>query len=163
MIPIQVFPAANLWTPNFRSVFFLFILAITFIVFLIHVQSVLAADWDVFFKNNLHTSYYDSKSVMEIKQSRMEILVKLVYTTKGKEDMINNRRRAGLPIEDFENHAHVKFLFEIDCKEKTSRILRGDHYKRTGQVFRSFSTPNRPMADVSKDPGTDALYETICH
>lgn len=160
---IQVFPAASPWTQNFRSVFFLFILVTTLIVFLVHAQPVLAADWDIFYKNDLHTSSYDSTSVIKTEEGWMEILVKLVYTTQGKEDMINKRRRVGLSIQDFEEHAYIMFLFEIDCKEKTSRILRGDHYKRTGQVFRSFSTPNRPMADVSKDPGTDALYKTICH
>ena len=162
MISIQVFPAASLWIRNFKSALFLLVLATIFIVFLIQPQPVLAAEWKVFYKNNLHASHYDSKSVYKTDQDRTEVLVKLVYTIRGKENMINNRRRAGLSIKGFEDHDHIKFIFEIDCKEKTSRILRGDHYNRTGKVFRSFSTPNRPMADVSKDPGTDALYQTIC-
>ena len=162
MIPTQVFPAASLWIQTSKSEFFLFILTTIFVVFLIQPQPVLAAEWKIFFENRLHASYYDSETIYETDPNRIEVLVKLVYTIRGKEDMINNRRRAGLPIHAFEDHDHIKFVFELDCKEKTSRILRGDHYNRSSEVFRSFSTPNRPMKDVSKDPGTDSLYKTVC-
>ncbi len=116
------------------------------------------ADWRLYDSNNLRKSYYNADNITHPSKDIVRVWVRWTFTEKGVMDMV---RSVGNKLEKLE---YSISLNEINCREKTNRLLSSLYYDNNGKMIYSLSSSKLPTEwlFVVPESNADNLYKKIC-
>src|SRR3972149_8076565 len=123
------------------------------ILFGYSVAVVWGADWKQVRSTNSATLYYDTEEITHPTKDIVKVLTKWAYTEKG----IKNAKE--IFGENYKNLSYSTKSYEINCKDKTSRILSITDYNKDGTVISSDSKTNAEWSRVSLESALGSLYK----
>lgn len=112
-------------------------------------------DWKLYSETEFFTSYYDKGTINRTSKNIIRVWVKEVNTEKGIADMVKHFG------EEFKKCDHIKKLYEVDCPEKSIRVLSSAAYSKEGEVIISDDSPGKWISILPKSEG-EALYKNVC-
>ena len=113
------------------------------------------ADWKLYDSNENYLGYYDAQDITRPSKNIVRVWVKWDYTEKGVIEWVGKLGKK------YENLSHLKNLSEINCVEKTVRILSMIYYDNKGGVIYSSSSPLELDFIVPESHG-ERLYKVTC-
>ena len=114
------------------------------------------ADWKQVRSTNSATLYYDTEEITHPTKDIVKVLTKWDYTEKG----IKNAKE--IFGEKYENLSYSIKSYEINCKDKTSRILSITDYNKDGTVISSDSKTNPEWSRISPETVLESLSKMVC-
>ena len=120
------------------------------------VAVVWGADWKQVRSTNSATLYYDTEEITHPTKDIVKVLTKWAYTEKG----IKNAKE--IFGENYKNLSYSIKSYEINCKDKTSRILSITDYNKDGSVIPSNSKTNAEWSRISPESVLESLYKMVC-
>ena len=120
------------------------------------VAVVWGADWKQVRSTNSATLYYDTEEITHPTKDIVKVLTKWAYTEKG----IKNAKE--IFGENYKNLSYSIKSYEINCKDKPSRILSITDYNKDGTVISSDSKTNAEWSRVSPESALESLYKMVC-
>ena len=87
-------------------------------------------DWRLIRVDEEGKIYYLPKSINHLSESIITVWTKMTYTDKGKDVEISIRKEKGLPTTDVKSWNFSTALFEIDCLNKTVRLIENLIYDK---------------------------------
>ncbi len=114
------------------------------------------ADWKQIRSTNSATLYYDTEEITHPSKDIVKVLTKWVYTEKG---IKNAQEMFG---KNYKNLSYSTKSYEINCKDKTSRILSITDYNKDGTVISSDIKTNAEWSRVSPESALESLYKMVC-
>ena len=120
-------------------------------------------DWRLYFKGTDDVVFfYDSDSIHLEPNNVIQVLTKSKPgDEEGRMREITYRRNKGVNVPD--DWSYTIDLWEINCKNKTSKILSVTSYNTNNEVIRSTVLSQHPSLDYIS-PGTmmEYLYKAVC-
>jgi hypothetical protein len=118
-------------------------------------------DWKLYFVHEYGLFYYDTQSITHPSKKIIRVLGREDLTEKGVIDVVEDLGKI------FENSSHIINLWEINCLERTCRLLSLTYYDKKGGVIYSKSKLTSERDLIEWDyiiPGTmaDSLYKEVC-
>ncbi len=116
------------------------------------------ADWRLYDSNDLRQSYYNADRITRPSKNIVRVWVRWNFTEKGVKDMVRN---VGEKLEKLE---YSISLNEINCAEKTNRLLSSLYYDNNGKMIYSISSSKLPTEwlFIVPESNADNLYKKIC-
>lgn len=114
------------------------------------------ADWKQVRSTNSATLYYDTEEITHPTKDIVKVLTKWAYTEKG----IKNAKE--IFGKNYENLSYSIKSYEINCKDKTSRILLITDYNKDGTVISSDSKTNPEWSRISSETVLESLSKMVC-
>src|SRR4030042_2331627 len=114
------------------------------------------ADWKQVRSTGSATLYYDTEEITHPSKDIVKVLTKWVYTEKG---IKNAQEMFG---KNYKNLSYSIKSYEINCKDKTSRILSITDYNKDGSVIPSNSKTNAEWSSISPESVLESLYNMVC-
>jgi hypothetical protein len=113
--------------------------------------------WRFYGFNDTSTYRYDSDSIIRLPKNMIRVWVKRSYTEKGIESM---HEKYG---DVYKNLDYSLSLFEINCVEKSFRVLTEKFYSDEGNLLSS-ATPDASTEWGFIPPGSvhGVLYKVVC-
>ena len=131
---------------------------VVFALIIISIGEAYGADWKLYDSNDLRQSYYNADSITRPSKNIVRVWVRWNFTEKGVMDMV---RSVGKKLEKLE---YSISLNEINCAEKTNRLLSSIYYDNNGKMIYSISSSNFPTEwlFIVPESNADNLYKKIC-
>jgi hypothetical protein len=110
-------------------------------------------------------SYAKLKTEIEGGQYIVQVWDKKVYSDKGKEKEIQYRIQEGFSNEGYDKISTHEILWEINCKEPMTRLLRISDYDTNGETLRNFNLNvdnESKWDDVISGSQAEFLREKVC-
>jgi hypothetical protein len=113
------------------------------------------ADWREYAQTKeADVLYYDADSIRQVSKDKIQVWEKRIYSSKGAEKEV---ARFG---EKYRELGYSLILCEIDCAERTLKLLQANDYSRNGENLGSFGEVKIQYA-VPDSVGED-LLNTVC-
>jgi hypothetical protein len=87
--------------------------------------------------------------------------MKTVLSPKSKDLLIQKRRRGRLSTKGYEYLEYVILLNEINCVDKTFKVVSGTDYSKNGEVL-SFETFPENWSPILQKSISAILYKAVC-
>jgi hypothetical protein len=113
------------------------------------------ADWKFYRFNDLAESYYDVQSITRPSKNVVRVWERMNFTEKGIMDEVESLGKT------FKKLEYSVVLHEINCAEKTVRMLSSTDYDNKGRVIFSDSSPTKWLFIIPGSIG-ESLYKEIC-
>jgi hypothetical protein len=133
-----------------------FALYFCFISILFGYSAAWGADWKRVRSTGSAIVYYDAKEITPASQNILKVSTKWAYTEKG---IKNAKEVFG---KNYENLSYSIKSYEINCKDKTSRILSITDYNKDGSIISSDSKTNPEWSHIIPESFLESLYKMVC-
>jgi hypothetical protein len=128
------------------------------------------AEWKKYAENQHFTSYYRVEELNPLDQltaifSRKPVKVwtkRNIKSEKGRERQISENKRSGFSTTGYEDYEYSLFLNEINCSEKTFRILSEADYTKEGNILAKSEMPYAVWKPIAPDSENELLHKTVC-
>jgi hypothetical protein len=120
------------------------------------VAVVWGAEWKQVRSTGSAILYYDTEEIAYPSKDIVKVSTKWVYTEKG----IKNAKE--IFGENYENLSYSIKSYEMNCKDKTSRIVSITDYNKDGSVIPSDSKTNAEWSRISPESVLESLYKMVC-
>src|SRR4030042_3927136 len=114
------------------------------------------ADWKQVRSTGSAILYYDTEEITHPSKDIVKVLTKWAYTEKG----IKNAKE--IFGEKYENLSYSIKSYEINCKDKTSRILSITDYNKEETVISSDRKTNPEWSRISPATVLESLSKMVC-
>lgn len=91
-------------------------------------------EWVLVDENPESYFYYDKSGVSRPREGIVRVTTRVVYTPEGKADTLELLK----PAKGYEQLFETRFLFDLDCKERKSHLLRVTHLDGAGAQLKAF-------------------------
>ena len=85
-----------------------------------------------------------------------------ILSDEGREEFIRDRRDNGLSTEGLDKLGHVTSLYEINCRQKTGRLLSVVMYDRYGVIIYSGSSVEPEWDYIVPNTDGDTFRKKVC-
>src|SRR4030043_738677 len=113
------------------------------------------ADWKQVRSTGSAILYYDTEEITHPSKDIVKVLTKWAYTEKG----IKNAKE--IFGEKYQNLNYSIKSYEINCKDKTSRILSITDYNKDETVISCDSKTNPEWSRISQESVLESLYKMV--
>ena len=141
------------------------VIFLTCLIILVLVTSINGSsdDWVEYQKSkNGDVFLYDKVSVQHTTQYIVQVWGKCVFSDKGREEYIRDRKNKGVSTEWSERVTQVLYLYGIDCKKRRSQIISITEYDMDGNILSSNSYDKPGWSSIPPDSRVDNLREEVC-
>jgi len=116
------------------------------------------ADWKLFSCSTSKTVfwYYDAESITRSSKDVVRVCYKKVLTEKGV------REHIAIFGDMYKNVYEIKFLLEINCKDKTHCPLQMTHYAEDATVISFYNFYDREWHSFISGSVEESLYKIVC-
>ncbi|MBP7528738.1 MAG: hypothetical protein KA801_12470 [Syntrophorhabdaceae bacterium] len=137
------------------------------LLFLILGARGITADWVYYGESNseFYKAYYDKDSVKIKPDKNVTVWTKNVYSETGRNNLIDERKKYGLPTAEFENLDYAVWLREINCIDRKSAAISITYYSRTRQAIEWYNfNENGPIRfkPIMPESLLEGLFELTC-
>jgi len=101
----------------------------------------------------------DKDSIKEVSPSIKTVMRKFIVPPKV---MIKLRKESAFPITGYSNYSYSLSRWEIDCKNKTIRILSYHDYDKNGNQLDSRGYGNLDMIPIIPGSFDEKSYKVVC-
>jgi hypothetical protein len=146
-----------------KSLFKLGVILIGLIIFTY--AEVWGEDWKLYYKDENFSYYYDTESIKYPSQGIVKLQMKMVsINNKGRDELIQQRKRLNLIIEGYENFTHTTSVCEINCEKKMIGLISFYEYDKKGEIlFSNIYTANQvKWVPIPKGEMFELLYKVVC-
>jgi hypothetical protein len=91
----------------------------------------------------------------------VQLWEKLVFSDEGRKEFIQDRKENGLSVEGMDKLEHFNTLHEINCNEKTGRVLSVVTYDTDGKIISS-SVVETKWEYIGPDSIGDSFRKKVC-
>ena len=113
-------------------------------------------DWKQVRSTGSAILYYDTEEITHPSKDIVKVSTKWAYTEKG---IKNAKEVFG---DKYENLSYSIKSYEINCKDKASRILSITDYNKDGTVISSDSKTNPEWSHISPETVLESLSKMVC-
>jgi len=119
-------------------------------------------DWKLLNSNEKASAYYDAQSITHPSKNISRVWVRWDWTQKGVINWVEEFEKKFNNGKKYKNMSRTKQLWEINCLEKTVRLLSMTYYDNKGGVIDSVN--NLLSGWNSNVPGSpvEVLYNAVC-
>lgn len=118
-----------------------------------------AAEWTLFVEDHAFKHFYDRQSIVHTPSGIVRVAVKVDPKGKeGRDFLLNVRKRIGLKLEGYDHYGFSLTVMEIDCPNRSKRLLQSDDYNERGEQLDAVSPPNPKWAPITPD-SVHGLYQ----
>lgn len=128
---------------------------LVFVLSIISMGGVYGADWKFYGSCEIYWGYYDAQGIAHPSKNIVRVWQRWNFKEKGIMEWVGKLGK------DFENLNYGISLLEINCVEKTCRVLSANYYDNKGKVILSNSSPDEWDFIVPESIG-EGLYKEIC-
>jgi hypothetical protein len=122
-------------------------------------------DWNVYAEITEEDMkfYYNAESINHISKNNVRVWIKEVHLSeKGKNEIIQLRKKFGLPTEDFKNFKFTLELWEINCADNKHKLLSYIYYDNKNSVLDLYHSDSDRWAVIVPHSVGEILYEVVC-
>ena len=143
------------------------VVSLSFLILLLLVSNVnsstdnrMSSDWMRFYtgkKGNV-ASY----KKITIENGWEKYVVKEVFSDKGIEEYIQDRKEKGLSTEGYEKLSNIQSLSEIDCKEKKIMNISVFYFDTDGKILNSHFIDKPKWVKIPNNSFFNSLIKEVC-
>jgi hypothetical protein len=109
-------------------------------------------DWVYLGKDDNFSLYYNIANInINRKSKQIKVWVRLKYTEKGKNNVINRREKDGVNINNFQNLSYTLELYLYDYDNMKFKILSGEDYSVSGEVLNKMNSLDVESEKINPD------------
>jgi hypothetical protein len=126
-------------------------------------KDVNGADWRLYFKGTGDVLFfYEADSINVLSNNIIRVLTKgIPQDEEGRMREITYRRNKGVTVPD--DWSYTIDLWEINCKNRTSKILNVTSYTTNNEVISSTALSKHPSLEyISPDTMMEFLLKAVC-
>jgi len=113
------------------------------------------ADWRPYAISGEGLFYYDAEGITRPSKNIVRVWAKIVFTEESVKNIVN---KFGV---EFSNLKESRDLLEINCKDKTIRILSFTYFATDGKVIFSNEFGEKPSY-IAPETINEFLYKEVC-
>ncbi len=137
---------------------------------ILHWNTADGADWKSYAENQNFSFYYNAeepdplKEILNIFKKRIVRVwtKRAVKNNKGRGWQIQENKRLGLSVKDYEQYEYTLSLKEINCSDKMIRSLSEADYAKEGNSLAKSESPFAGWSPVIPASSDESLYRTVC-
>lgn len=128
------------------------------------------ADWKSYAENQNFSFYYNAeepdpfKEIANIFKKRIVRVwtKRATKNNKGRDWQIQENKRLGLSMKDYEQYEYTLSLKEINCSDKMIRLLSETDYAKEGNLLAKSESPFARWGPVVPTSSDESLYKAVC-
>jgi hypothetical protein len=113
-------------------------------------------DWKFYSQTAEALYYFDAKSETPSDKNVIRVQVRLNFTDKGLNEMVE---KFG---ERYRNISHELNDYEINCADKMFRVLAVTRYSKEGKILLTVSRDEAGWTSIPPDSTSESLYKEVC-
>lgn len=115
--------------------------------------------WALLDENAESYFYYDKSGAAKPRAGTVRVTARVVYTDAGKAETLNLLK----PAKGYENLYESRFLYDLDCKGRKSRLLHVSHLDRAGTRLKEFDlSKSTEWEDIPPAARLELVAESEC-
>jgi hypothetical protein len=118
--------------------------------------------WIYYGNSKTGDRYYDNRSMTYVRQNVIKVWDKVYFSKPGKEDEIQSRKRNKLPIDGWDKLNFEIVLWEVDCVNNISKVIKIVDYDDQGKMLYDYDYPDPKMTDILPETVSDFLRREVC-
>jgi hypothetical protein len=120
------------------------------------------ADWIRYGKGESGNElFYDIQSINYLPNSSVRVLVKMIpEDEESRVREIAEWRKGYSAFPD--NFSHSTFLYEINCKDRTFKVLQGATYNKENETIIATTIEHPVLDNISPESMMGGLYKIVC-
>ncbi|MFH1912050.1 MAG: surface-adhesin E family protein [Pseudomonadota bacterium] len=107
--------------------------------------------------------YYDNNSITNVSPKITKVWSKTKHSKVSKDDYIQYRKDHLKPTDGYEKFDYEIILYEIDCLNNTSKLMRVVDYNDDGKTLNEYDNPNPEINQVLPGSIIDTLQNKVCN
>jgi hypothetical protein len=147
---------------DMRNTFGVIIVLLTCLLILPCSKDVNGADWIRFGKGEGGNElFYDIQSINYLPNSSVRVLVKMI--PEDEESRVRERAEWRKGYSEFpDNFSYSTFLYEINCKDRTFKVLEGATYNKENETIIDTTIEYPRLDNISPESMMEGLYKIVC-
>jgi hypothetical protein len=147
---------------DMRNTFGVIIVLLTCLLILPCSKDVSGADWIRYGKGESGNElFYDIQSINYLPNSSVRVLVKMIpEDEESRVREIAEWRKGYSAFPD--NFSHSTFLYEINCKDRTFKVLQGATYNKENKKIIATTIEHPVLDNISPESMMGGLYKIVC-
>jgi hypothetical protein len=106
--------------------------------------------------------YYDRQTITKISPKVIQVWDRLKVSPDGIAKILERRKAENLPVEGWDKLDLVVILREIDCTNKTNKMIKIEDYNDQGKKIYAADFPNRPADPIPPGSIFESLSNAVC-
>lgn len=117
------------------------------------------AEWVLADENPASSFYYDKAGIAKPRKEVIRVTMRVVYTEEGKADALETLT----PTKYYEKLSESRYLYELDCRERKSKLLRVTHLDEAGNQIKAFDLSEKTdWEDIPFASRIEAITDNEC-
>jgi len=145
-----------------RNNFGVIIVLLTCLLILPCSKDVNGADWIRYGKGESGNElFYDIQSINYLPRNSVQVLVKMIpEDEESRVREIAEWRKGYSAFPD--NFSYSTFLYEINCKDRTYKVLQGATYNTKNEIIIATTIEHPVLDNISPGSMMEGLYKIVC-
>jgi hypothetical protein len=132
------------------------------------------AEWELYAENQNFSFYFDTTGIKKLKEIDLILdhfrkRIAKVWTRRvtkgenGKNWQIQENKRLGLSVQGYENYEFTMYSKEINCRDKTVRVLSEADYTKDWNLLAKSETPYVEWKPIIPGYADEFLHKVLCN
>jgi antitoxin component YwqK of YwqJK toxin-antitoxin module len=106
--------------------------------------------------------HYDKQSIATVSPKVVKVWDRAKLSSDARNKVIEQRKRSQLPTDGWDRLDNVRLLREIDCANRTQKIIRIEDYSENGGIIHEADYPNPKPENVPPGTMIESLLQEVC-
>jgi hypothetical protein len=106
--------------------------------------------------------HYDRQTISTVGPKVFRVWDRAKLSTDARNKIIEQRKRSQLPTDGWDRLDNVRLLREMDCANRTYKIIRIEDYKENGGIIYEADYPNPKAENVPAGTMIEVLLQEVC-
>jgi hypothetical protein len=147
---------------DMRNTFGVIIVLLTCLLILPCSKDVSGAEWIRYGKGESGKElFYDVKSINYLPHNSVQVLAKMIPEDEESRAREIAEWRKGYPAFP-DNFSYSTFLYEINCKDRTFKVLQGATYNTKNETIVATIIEYPVLDNISPESMIEGLYKIVC-
>ena len=139
------------------------VISLSFLVLFLLVTPVMGSgDWVKFYTGQMGNVTSYKKGTSENSREKYVVIVKEVFSDKGRENYIQDRKEKGLSTEGYDKLSNIQSTSEIDCKEKKIMNRSVISFDTNGKNLNFHLNGKQKWVKIRHNSFFDILRKEVC-
>ncbi len=106
--------------------------------------------------------HYDKHTITTVSPKVVKVWDRAKLSPDARNKVIEQRKRSQLPTDGWDKLDNVRLLREIDCANRTQKIIRVEDYNENGGIIFETDYPNPKVENVPSGTMLESLLQEVC-
>ena len=132
------------------------------VLFLLVTPVIGSSDWEEFYTGKMGNVASYKKGTSENSREKYVVIVKEVFSDKGRENYIQDRKEKGLSTEGYDKLSNIQSTSEIDCKGKKIMNKSVFSFDTHGKSLNFHLNDKQRWVKIRHNSFFDILRKEVC-